>query len=119
MANINMLRDAADEAVTELRFAEKCYREAIAARTPEQWQVLVDEIKHRPTRINVASIVWWDHYSIDDGETSGNPLLKYVKEWDPRTMRTKPYDIKAALIQLGYRRATAATRSQSNPEKGG
>lgn len=103
----------ADTAWRATQAAERAWIAAAKMRTPEAWRAAVDGINDKVVRIQVACVVWWDHYSTRPAPDAWHHLDEYLGAWTI-DLRADPKNVRAALIQIGYPVRLAAQRAKTD-----
>lgn len=78
-------------------------------RTPQEWRALIDTIKDRVVRVQVACIVWWDYFGKQEVKDRWPHLDDYLYEWKWSDNAKSNKCIKE-LERLGYSHYHAAQR---------
>jgi len=80
-------------------------------RTPEHWRAVVEAIADPVVRLVVANIVWWDWFGLRTIEQRWPHLDEYLSAWKVKAPpEAKAKDVRAALVQVGYRDKEARAR---------
>lgn len=81
------------------------------AKTPEQWEFHISQIRNAATRAQVACLVWWDFFAVrdrQDGQRYWNHLDRFMDEYVDGVPERS---IANGLMQIGYHPYDAAARS--------
>jgi hypothetical protein len=77
--------------------------------TPAEWARRVNMIKSIPTRLQVASIVWWDHFSNRQANEAWPHLDALVNAYRPG-IKVNQKQTARALAKVGYKNAEGRVR---------
>ena len=106
MSKLTELAKIVDEARRTVESAEKDWRSAADACTPEDWRKAIDGIGDKIVRIQAACLVWWDFF----GERPWSHLDDYKAAWK-MSHHADMKKVREALVQIGYYTGLAGRRA--------